>query len=564
MGHRGVQCRLHKAASLASRMSSNVGCIIGCFALALAALGGVAACRSRAPGRLDPPTKPVHATRIGTVHVDKRRAFLAALPGTDMPGEEIYSPQPLVLWRGTAPALVLQHCYEQSVADRYLGERFATVGGEPSQSKTAEKHPGVFPVTHGCRLKQDVRDTPVEDANLTDPYSMLMADVDGDGRQEMVVVRAQGGIEVYGTERLLAKTEAPPLPRPEDARYRPLGISRTRVGRRDVVLVRLDLVPRLRASLFGFGGRPESGWTDEDAHALGAANALLFRIDARGVTRVQLTDMPFVIDRLAGAGAVERPGAPDGYEIVIVSEPESLVRRRTVVSRHRADGRLIGAVQELPEPISRSAQLAGIAGSDTIVVTEERANDVWFFRNRPEGTTFRKVALPDSWGCSLRGAIDPGHPKALVKCAGSDHAIDEAGVSFVHSPTGWVAAPGAKPIGSMERPSPQHDAPQVFFSPERDESLVVSSRQSSEEQPTAETVFTLIRGGAPATTFSVPGYIDPAWSTHGIGTPIVNFRTGEGEISIVLPLEPPEKPVHGGEEERYPVAFWLVRATFQR
>jgi hypothetical protein len=43
----------------------------------------------------------------------------------------------------------------------------------------------------------------------------------------------------------------------------------------------------------------------------------------------------------------------------------------------------------------------------------------------------------------------------------------------------------------------------------------------------------------------------------------IPFRTGEGEISIVLPLEPAEKPIRGGEEE-HPVAFWLVRATFQR
>jgi hypothetical protein len=296
----------------------------------------------------------------------------------------------------------------------------------------------------------------------------VAADLDGDGVDELVVPRAQGGVELAPWKGAAARLPGP-SGKGSIATYAPVGTQVARLGARAVVHV-----------LF----RRELHDTSASAAELARIGAgepyALVRADAAGLTRIRL-ELPPPVQEVLVVGAIDRPG-PSG-----VDELFALSRRDggddVWLSRHRPDGGAIGTPRKVYVPIAAGGrwQATFVPQSRVAVVTSTAAPAIWFLEpeaavNWAHAVDVRPV-VGDAIGTYLGVADGAGKPKAVFRHEDGVYAVDAEGRYHAVADGAFVPAKGAVPFHRLS-PRSRDDELVVLPSVERgDEYLVVHARE---------------------------------------------------------------------------------------
>lgn len=329
-------------------------------------------------------------------------------------GRDFVDPSPIVLWGGARPAAILY--LEVETRGRKAVQRIAP-------AEKGVKLPG-FPFTYTVQVPQDAASE--DDVEAVETGAVVTADLDGDGVQELVLLRKLGGVSVHAVRGPLAEYPSPGRTA-SGAAYRHRLTQVARLGARDVV------------------------WVLATCDAPDAADRnLLLRVDGAGVARVHLEGLERV--RVLAVGAVQRPASQGVDELLVLTADGD---GDAALARFRPDGKPIASPRRMyvrpPEgsafvfaPRSAAAVLEG-PGSVLVVSPEKPAN--WL----REIKLARKVDPRDvevHWVADLEG-----EPKLVYGVGDELWAVDHDGTCHAPAPGGkWTALP--KPGPYLEVPVP--------------------------------------------------------------------------------------------------------------
>jgi hypothetical protein len=179
-------------------------------------------------------------------------------------------PKPIVLWAGAQPASVLNYHLQANPEAGVVEQRFARVDEGPQGLVSAAT----------VRAKLPAGATNDDALDIADPRHVLTGDVDGDGVDELVLVRELGGVEVYRGKKELFKY---PSSRPLVATYAPASWHKARLPGRDVLFILFKR--KEHEQLDGEHGEKKLARLGlSDLHRL-------VRVDQRGIAQVKLAGL---------------------------------------------------------------------------------------------------------------------------------------------------------------------------------------------------------------------------------------------------------------------------------
>jgi hypothetical protein len=350
-------------------------------------------------------------------------------------GRDYVDPSPLVLWGGgTRPAAVLH--LEVKTRGRRAVQAIAPVD-------RSVKLPG-FPVTYQIDLPPDARSEEVVDS--IDTRALITADVDGDGVQELVVTRRQGGVSMHGVRGQHAEYPSP-AGGPGGVKYKRFLAHTMNLGSRDVVYV-LSV-----------------------CDAPGADRNLLLRVDGRGVTRIRPEGLEKA--QILALGAIQRTGSQDVDELLILTADGE---RDAALGRYRPDGKRIEPARRMYVRPSRECAFRFVPSASKAVL--EVAGGVLVLSPEKPANWIREI--------KVNGKVDPreldiafvadleSDPKMVYSDGDALWAVDHDGKCFAPAGGGrWTAS--AKPGPYMHVPVPPGEKLWLVWKAEAGKLFAVSS-----------------------------------------------------------------------------------------
>jgi hypothetical protein len=334
--------------------------------------------------------------------------------------EEKNDPTPIVLWSAQGqPAAILYYSSETDAANRSGVQkisRIPTKGG--ARVGKAGSWFGDFPV------KVKLRETDEKGAPPPDPIelrSIVNADIDGDGIDELVFARRLGGVSVYSAEKLLFQHKHQEI-KPDQYNYEFLVPFKVGLEKADVLFV---VVNRSLAV-------PESDLPPgEKAFHEKTEAYLLLMLDASGITPVRLQNPAWKIGRVAGVGAVS--GREDRIEeLVAFIEKEG--ESQLYLSRHRPDGSAIAPPRKVyvPGPNFPTLETLFVPGASRVVMADRANAQIYFTAREKAANWFRVVDLKKKLPGNepivpLRAVRNGAATLALVRQGKQVYALDEEG-----------------------------------------------------------------------------------------------------------------------------------------
>ncbi len=504
----------------------------------------------------------------------------------------VIGPVAFVLFSGIEPAVPLA---VRSSAER-KPERIAT-RFEP----LVRPRPGLrgsFPM--------EITEKPVVgDPGGSDGIDMMEAtDIDGDGVEEMILVRRYSGIQVIGAARVLFGLQ--PGPGAESGRYQLICQRRVRLQDRVVIYILFELRPRCAG----------------DAAAAGEPVRLL-RVDRDGIAPVSLAGIPDRVFSFAALTDAQRAGV----ETIVVFGGD--LKKGLVMTLHDPAGARRAGPFLPGVPYAQNFELASAPGSSwfAAVFPMQFETHLWFFDVAGDRATAKHFALNQKLH-ALRMIPHGPVPLLIIADATRGFALDDTLRFWSRESGRFTRSDKGSPLFAIE-PGPGYEAIGLYPSPDGDACLVVHSRKKqvwrrthaelleaagtflpleefddlkvlinpaatkewentrfddevaerlawpirhpeslhparyrnldglrrwiAETDLNADTVFTLVRGEAPAFRFSAPGYINP-WEISGFGDQGVQWRGKGDALTVVLAMKAAGP---SGKEET--AGFYTVR-----
>jgi len=376
--------------------------------------------------------------------------------------EEEIGDAPLVLWSGGKPAAVLT-VRRPVRAEKPTKWRIERIDSSPLF--------GTFPLKMTAAVPRD--DAKGSD-NEDDVRGVITADVDGDGVDDLVVVRRWGGVRVHGLRHLLFEHPAPP--RPEIARW--------------------DLRQRLLIHsvkgqvLFLFFER-DTGGKERTAAELSAAGASdsfrLLRVDRGGINPVSFANP--VGDAVGFSVLSDRDGRAESIAL-LGQGPKGLVLTLYATSGER----LVGPTNlGVPVPGSGFEQMVVLPGTTlaagamaAYVSGYDRATGIWQFDLAPKSPHGSFVLLKGEM--RLIG-LSTEAPSVLSLLSGGSRvwAVDGQGAFWSRDAEGWGKRKDGEPLIEVKPPGPGFKPVGVY--PAGDGSLdllAVYSRRHQDRELTHE------------------------------------------------------------------------------
>ncbi len=293
-----------------------------------------------------------------------------------MDSDEI-EPIPFALWARSGPWAVLAFHW-QVLRSRHelLREFLPLLGGGQ----------GAFPLRFHAKAPRNL--TRNEDLNLIHTSRIVMADVDGDGVEELVLPRDQGGVEVWSPKKKVFDYPHP-TSHPDRVIYYADGWTRAALPGRDELflqMMRNEFVHLEPAQLARLGAGEEQA---------------LLRIGKGGVSRIFLKGLAPGLKDVRAVMPLNRPGSQDVDELVVFSKHSETVYERSReemwVSRHRLDGTAIEPPRRMygnfdPSEDRLEAPVYS-PQSDRILATNDKKDRLFFFMPQKPVDWMRAVDL---------------------------------------------------------------------------------------------------------------------------------------------------------------------------
>lgn len=419
------------------------GKLVVATALAVLCGSGAAAApaRSGAGGNMN----GVSVKRVGTV-----------VPGVkkDGPIPDVIDGTPVVLWAGTEPAGVVLHRSRPSRLRKEAVQELETI----PESVTGALRGGVK-----LESRTPLGDGQEDRADGFQVRTLVTADLDGDGVEELLVAHQRGGVEVAPWKGTTLRL---PAPGGLLASYRPQGVHVARLaGRAEVYL------------LLGRRVHDETAKADVLSRMGAGEPYALVRADRSGLSRVTLELAP--VHEVLAVGAINRPGSAG------VDELYALYRKDAGddlwLSRHRPDGGLVAAPRRVYAPATAGTWEAGfVAQSRSAVLWRTDAPEVLFVEPEAPVNWAHGVSLGPVVGQSadlVLGVADGGTtPKLVFRHGDGVYAVDAEGHYQAVSGGAFAAVKGTAPFHRLE--AKDADVLVVPSVERGDEYLVVRARKA--------------------------------------------------------------------------------------
>jgi hypothetical protein len=360
---------------------------------------------------------------------------------------------------------------------------------------------GAFPLKFHAKAPRNLKRN--EDLNLIRTSRIVMADVDGDGVEELVLPRDQGGIEVWSPKKKVFDYPHP-TSHPDRVIYYADGWTRAALPGRDELflqMMRNEFVHLEPGQLARMGAGEEQA---------------LLRIGKGGVSRIFLKGLAPDLKDLRAVMPLNRPGSQDVDELVVFSKHrETAFREEMWVSRHRLDGTAIEPPRRMYGDLDLSEDRLEdpvySPQSDRILATNNKKDRLFIFMPQKPVDWMRAVDLSFLSGTGEVQALGMTHgprPLAIFRHTPSTdrhpndefYAVNEDRQFFVRRGSAW------EPTGKPVRPGGEWEPaakPQPFYrqKPPRevypltpggapDEFVVVHSRERDARPLTHEELLT--------------------------------------------------------------------------
>ncbi len=382
---------------------------------------------------------------------------------------DVVDPSPVVLWSGDRPAAVIAYRARSNMFGLRYTRTFLRVDGGAA---------GPFPVESGTLSRPGAQRT----EEGYHPGSVITADVDGDGTDELVLPKWRGGVDVVGVRAALRGFPGPGV-NAKVATYVPIGAQVARLGTGAVVHVLFD-----RRSVVDDAA-------ETDLRRAGAPDPyLLVRVDRSGAKRVVLGEPGFAFRSVLAVGALNRPGSAQIDELLVLSRRDE--GQDVFLSRHRPDGAPLEPARKVYVPFAGGApwSFAFLPQSRTAILHAHGTAELHFVEAEKPANWIRRVdlkpILDESEDVTFLGVADAqANPKALVRVSLTVYAVDADGRFFTGSGGGLLPADAPAPLYRVQPPGPKHVPVTVVPSPTRgDEWLVVHTRPSQPRDLTHEEI----------------------------------------------------------------------------
>jgi hypothetical protein len=392
----------------------------------------------------------------------------------------VVDPRPLVLWRGDKPAATLYFReqrgplgFEQTIA-KIVGEGFGggvmggLLGDYPIRFRETWPGEADAPRTLNCFL----------------PPLLTIADVNGDGVDELVLPRGKGGIEVYSAEKHLHSFSGEGhLPR--GYFYSPADSYTIRLPGRDVVFV----ISKLR--------KAEDGDNEADP-VPDVARYALHRVDRHGIARVALRGATPPPEAIVALGALNRPGSSEIDELLVIGPSGRLFR-------YRPDGTALADPRQVP--VTKSDGIMFLPAPESpYAILRDNGRLHFITPDKPinwvQTIDLEQLGNPDDAvdvvqvvdfksGPKVVASVEKRAPRTPDERAVRLFAVNAEGKCF--APGGerqaWRPLPQCQPYHKVTLPSPVHKLVGIVPSSDgSDDLLIVHSRKAQNRTLTHEEI----------------------------------------------------------------------------
>lgn len=362
---------------------------------------------------------------------------------------------PFVLWGAGGPAAVLAYRDAVLMSRReWVQELLPLAGGGQ----------GAFPLRHRTTwLRLPHRNDWVD---VLKPETFATADVNGDGVDELILVRTHGSVEVWSTAKKLHELPTPTRA-PHEVYYDGDPVARMALPGREEVFLHLD-----RAV-------PEELDPARLPHLGAADQTVIVRVAAGKPSRFTLRGLPPGQLNWVLLAPLNVPGSQEVDELVTLSSHGEGQGPITWLSRFTLDGTAIGAPRQLygtgarvegaPDPATDELDYPVVTPqSDRVVAVNRRGDRLYVFAPRKPVNWMRAVDLSflrqQGGTVEALGVTRGERPLAILwhRSEGKNalYAVDEDGRFHERSGGAWV--PSGQPMqpGTVREPG---KTPQPFY-----------------------------------------------------------------------------------------------------
>jgi len=381
-------------------------------------------------------------------------------------------PVPIVLWSAKGPAAVLQYNekIEGILGKVHLKQKLRKIYGDGAT--------GFKSMTDDYPISVTSKSPELTDWTYSDkiePRQILTADVNGDGTDELIMLRYQGSVNVYTARRELFH-DKPLHARNGLYEYRLASSHIANLKDGDVVFLTIN---RWLTS--------SDEVTSEDRERdKNLDNYALVRIDKSGITTIKLQGLTRKPIELRSAGTINLPGSDAIDELVICSQ--TVGEQDLYISRHRPDGTLIAEPRKIYVDVGTGDGLAFAytPHSVQLLFYSQIERHYQIMTPQKKVNWIRKIDLVKDAAVDKNSIMSLGvikHENGLVFLARSNnefYAVDEESRFYTWQDNKLVAGKEhvKKVLFTFNQESPLHEVITVVpANMNSDEFLIVQSRK---------------------------------------------------------------------------------------
>jgi hypothetical protein len=392
---------------------------------------------------------------------------------------ETNDPAPIVLWSAKGPPAAF--FYYTSILDMAAGSMTQKISGIGEKNGAPGGKVGSLFGDYPVVVKsKGLRQEEMRHSDIIESETILNADVNGDGIDELIFARRLSGVSVYSAEKSLSRYK--PLDfKPDQYDYTPMIPVKAGLGKHDVVLIAVNRTLNVPMSGLAPGEKTFHEKTE---------NYLLLMVDASGITPVRLQNPDWKIGRVAGVGVVSGD-ANRIEELVAFTEKEG--DTDLYLSRHRPDGASIGIPRKVYAPVPRVRTLEPLfTPGATRVVMADRANaQIYFVAPGKAANWIRVVDLKKTLPGNvpvlpLRAVKNGSRTLALVRQGTRIYALDEEGRFFTGKDGALAPTSERKPFISVTGESDAYRLVEVVAADGADDHLLVVETREPGTRPLSD------------------------------------------------------------------------------